>query len=187
MKRFIKTFALITTSFFLTISFVLVCNAQVKSKRKKQSIKPSKTIVAVKAVSPLNCNSYLVSQNTPRPDIYQTTSTTEDLSDCVLMDLTALNQPKHIYPKAAVAAGVSSLVSVDIVIDEEGKVIWAEVLEGHSLLRPEALRLARQTRFKPTVDCLKRRVKRETILYYNFILDKLNVSKTPLFETLEMN
>ncbi|MCI0663056.1 MAG: energy transducer TonB [Acidobacteria bacterium] len=54
------------------------------------------------------------------------------------------------YPSSAAAAGVQGEVSVSITISETGKVIEAEVIKGHSLLRDAALQAARQWLFKPT-------------------------------------
>jgi len=172
-----KTFALLTVSFLFSIIFVFDCSAQVKTKKIKRPIiqkrRVSKDIVAVNQISDLDNISCLASQNTPRPEINLTTRTSKGylISDCMPMNLTALYQPKPVYPKTAGAVRASGLVSVEVVIDEAGKVIWAKVVEGHPLIHAEALRIACHTRFKPVVDCLKRRVKSNTIINYNFKTD----------------
>ena len=90
------------------------------------------------------------------------------ISDCEPMTLYTTFTPDLIYPPAAQAVQAAGLVSVDVVINEDGKVIWAKVVEGHPLLRVAALRAACQTRFKPVVDCIGRRLKTNTIIYYTF-------------------
>ena len=57
-------------------------------------------------------------------------------------------QPR--YPADAKAAGVSGAVSVRVLISEEGKVIEAEAVSGHQLLREAAVEAAKQWVFSPT-------------------------------------
>jgi len=73
------------------------------------------------------------------------------------------------YPEAARAVRASGTVSVEV-IDKKGRVIWTNVVEGHPLLRAAALETACKTRFAPTKDCLGRKLKTTTVLYYNFKL-----------------
>jgi TonB family protein len=54
------------------------------------------------------------------------------------------------YPADAKAAGVSGAVSVRVLISEEGKVIEAEAVSGHQLLREAAVEAAKQYVFSPT-------------------------------------
>lgn len=90
------------------------------------------------------------------------------ISDCVPMNLKTVYAPDLKYPGAAISLRVSGTVSVDVVIDKKGHVIWTNVVEGHPLLRAAAIKTARGTRFKPTVDCRGRKLKMSTILYYDF-------------------
>ena len=46
---------------------------------------------------------------------------------------------------------VSGQVTVEVTIDESGKVIAAQATGGHNLLRDAAVQAARQARFTPTV------------------------------------
>ncbi|MEO6393306.1 MAG: TonB family protein [Pyrinomonadaceae bacterium] len=62
----------------------------------------------------------------------------------------AISLPKPAYPPMAQAAHVVGAVRIQVLIDETGKVVSASVLDGHPLLRQEALRVAWQARFKPT-------------------------------------
>ena len=60
----------------------------------------------------------------------------------------SLQQPT--YPRLAVQIGLKGSVSVQVLIDEGGKVVSAEVISGHPVLAPEAKRAALQSRFTPT-------------------------------------
>lgn len=44
---------------------------------------------------------------------------------------------------------VDAEVKVEVVVDEEGKIIWARAVEGHPLLREAAVQAARQAEFDP--------------------------------------
>ena len=56
---------------------------------------------------------------------------------------------KAAYPPIAVAARASGKVLVQIVINEEGKVIAAQSISGHPLLQAAAVRAARESTFNP--------------------------------------
>ena len=53
------------------------------------------------------------------------------------------------YPPIAKAARASGLVTIEVEIDEKGKVLTAQVVSGHPLLREAALTAARQWEFDP--------------------------------------
>ncbi|HKC64263.1 MAG TPA: TonB family protein, partial [Pyrinomonadaceae bacterium] len=63
----------------------------------------------------------------------------------------AVSLPKPIYPPSARNARVSGMVTVEVVIDESGKVISAKAIDGHQFLREAAEQAARGARFSPTV------------------------------------
>jgi TonB family protein len=118
----------------------------------------------------------LASSNLPKPIVEWPSARTPQgylISDCEPMNLKPFYRPEITYPKLARAARVSGVVRVEVVIDEEGKVIWAKVVEGHPLLQAAALRAACQIRIQPAVDCLARHLKVNTILYFNFKPEKL--------------
>ena len=80
----------------------------------------------------------------------------------------ALELPKPAYPPIARAAHASGQVQVQLLIDEEGKVIAAAAVSGHPLLYGASVAAARNARFSPT------RVKGEPVkvtgvIAYNFI------------------
>ena len=79
----------------------------------------------------------------------------------------AISLPKPPYPDEAKAMRVSGLVKVDVVIDENGRVIWAEAV-GPPLLQDVSKRAACQARHSPTL-ISGRAVKVETSITYNFV------------------
>ncbi len=62
----------------------------------------------------------------------------------------ALSLPAPAYPDTAKRMRVAGTVSVDVVIDEDGKVISAEASGGPVTLREAAVQAARRARFSPT-------------------------------------
>ena len=82
----------------------------------------------------------------------------------------ALSLPKPIYPEAAVSAGASGVVTVEVTIDEKGRVISARALSGHKLLQSAAVQAAHKARFSPTL-LSGEPVKITGLLTYNFIRD----------------
>ena len=178
MKQVLKNFSFFVLAFCLIASCQFVSYAQTKQRKHKKSVaakQPQKTSTSDKSIPDAECDGCIASFNYPRPDVNRTPARTSEgylISDCEPMTLYTTFKPELVYPPAARAVQAAGLVSVDVVIDEDGKVIWAKVLEGHPLLQAAALRAACQTRFKPVVDCIKRRLKTNTIVYYNFNLDK---------------
>lgn len=83
----------------------------------------------------------------------------------------ALSLPQPTYPQLAKAANVEGLVTVEIVIDETGRVASAHATNGHPLLRQEAERAAFRARFSPTL-LSEQPVKAKGIITFNFILRK---------------
>lgn len=61
------------------------------------------------------------------------------------------NKVQPAYPPLARAAHIAGEVVVMVVIDEEGKVIAAQVHSGHPLLRVNCLKAARESTFTPTL------------------------------------
>ncbi len=62
----------------------------------------------------------------------------------------AITLPVPSYPPTAKAVGASGDVSVQVLIDENGKVISANAISGHPLLRAEAVRAALKATFTAT-------------------------------------
>jgi TonB family protein len=68
-----------------------------------------------------------------------------------VVDGKAIDLPQPPYPAIAKAAHASGRVEVQVIIDEEGKVIAAQAISGHPLLHAAALKSAREARFTPTL------------------------------------
>jgi TonB family protein len=60
----------------------------------------------------------------------------------------AISLPKPNYPLEA--RGISGTVEVQVLIDENGRVIFAEATDGHALLRQSSMESAKAARFSPT-------------------------------------
>jgi protein TonB len=63
---------------------------------------------------------------------------------------TALSLPQPIYPEAAKRMRTSGIVTVEVVLDETGKVVSANATSGPSILRDAAIQAAMKARFSPT-------------------------------------
>ncbi len=63
----------------------------------------------------------------------------------------ALRLPVPTYPAAARNSGAQGSVVVEVTIDEQGKVIEARAVSGHTFLQQAALQAARQARFTPAL------------------------------------
>lgn len=81
----------------------------------------------------------------------------------------AIRKPAPAYPPIAKAARASGAVQVQVTISEDGRVIEAQVVSGHPLLRDAAVQAARQWVFKPT-ELSGVPVKVQGILTFNFTL-----------------
>ncbi len=79
----------------------------------------------------------------------------------------ATNLPTPPYPAAAKAVGAAGKVSVQVLIDETGKVVSANAVSGHPLLTDAAVRAARGATFSPTY-LSKVPVKVTGVIVYNF-------------------
>jgi protein TonB len=81
----------------------------------------------------------------------------------------AISKPQPPYPPIAKAARASGTVTVQIVVDESGRVISASAVSGHPLLQQAAVGAARQARFSPTL-LSGQPVKVSGVITYNFVL-----------------
>jgi TonB family protein len=81
----------------------------------------------------------------------------------------AISLPKPAYPPEAKAEKASGTVEVKVVVDEMGKVIWAEATHGHPLLQGAAVKAACQAWFSP-VKFPGRAVRAAGLINYNFQL-----------------
>lgn len=81
----------------------------------------------------------------------------------------AVVKPVPVYPREAKEAKAAGMVAVEIVVDEEGRVVEAKAVSGHPLLRQAAVEAARQARLSPTL-LQGKPIKVTGVLTYNFVL-----------------
>lgn len=82
----------------------------------------------------------------------------------------AISKPQPAYPPIAKAARAQGTVTVQITVDEEGRVISASAVSGHPLLQQAAVDAARRARFSPTL-LSGQPVKVSGVITYNFVLN----------------
>lgn len=87
----------------------------------------------------------------------------------------AVSLPKPAYPKEAMTEGIGGSVSVQVLIDTDGKVLSASAVSGDKLLRPSAEIAARNARFSPTL-LSGQPVKVSGVITYNFVAGDAGVS-----------
>lgn len=80
----------------------------------------------------------------------QTQTPVKQISGGVL-NTRALSLPTPAYPAAARAVGASGAVNVQVVINEQGKIVSATAVSGHPLLRQAAEQAATEAKFNPTL------------------------------------
>ena len=81
----------------------------------------------------------------------------------------AISLPKPSYPQMARQIRLQGRVVVQVLIDEKGNVVSAEVISGHPFFAPEAKRAAMQSRFSPTM-LGQQPVKVSGVITYNFVM-----------------
>jgi TonB family protein len=67
------------------------------------------------------------------------------------LDDKATSKPDPAYPRVAQAVKARGTVVVEVAVDERGRVILAQAVSGHPLLRAAAEAAARQAKFEPTL------------------------------------
>jgi protein TonB len=88
----------------------------------------------------------------------------------VIISSKAVSKPAPPYPLIAKQAHIQGPVAVQIVIDEQGRVISARATSGNGLLQAAAVQAAYQARFTPTL-LGGQAVKVTGSITYNFVLD----------------
>ena len=81
----------------------------------------------------------------------------------------AIDLPKPAFSPIARAAHASGMVTVQVLIDENGKVMSARALNGNPLLLAESVQAAYRARFTPTL-LSNQPVKVSGIITYNFVM-----------------
>jgi len=86
-----------------------------------------------------------------------------------VLNAKALNLPAPIYPETARRVRAAGTVEVEVVIDENGKVISARAISGLAILRDVSVQAASRARFSPT-KLSGQPMKVVGKIIYNFIL-----------------
>ncbi|HEY0349404.1 MAG TPA: energy transducer TonB [Pyrinomonadaceae bacterium] len=94
--------------------------------------------------------------------------TTERVTSKVLSSK-ALNLPQPAYPMIAKQARIQGPVNIQILVDEQGKVISAQIVSGSPMLTSAAKEAAMRARFTPTI-LNGHPVKIQGVIIYNFVL-----------------
>ena len=102
----------------------------------------------------------------PKPEIPKVLSVSKGV-----LEGKATSLPRPMYPEMAKRIGLQGPVTVQVLIDETGKVISAKAVSGHPLLIVEATRAAWQARFSPT-KLGDQAVKVSGVITYNFLLNR---------------
>jgi protein TonB len=86
-----------------------------------------------------------------------------------ILNSKAVSKPVPLYPQIAKLAGVQGTVTVEILLDEQGRVISATAKDGPLMLREAARQAALLARFTPT-QLNGEPVKVSGVISYNFML-----------------
>jgi len=106
--------------------------------------------------------------DTPPPAPTPVKHETERVTSVVLVSK-AISLPQPVYPPIARQIGAHGTVLVQILVDENGKVLTAQSVSGHPTLLGAAKEAALRARFTPTV-LNGVPVKIQGVITYNFIL-----------------
>jgi protein TonB len=87
----------------------------------------------------------------------------------VVLTSKAISLPQPPYPAIAKQTRTEGKVSVQILVDEQGKVISAQTVSGHPFLVTVAREAAMRARFTPTI-LNGQAVKVQGVITYNFVL-----------------
>jgi protein TonB len=115
-------------------------------------------------------NAQFVPDIEPPPPPKPTPAVPKILRSGTVLNSKALLLPKPLYTPMAKAAHAHGIVTVQVLIDETGKVISAKALSGHPLLVLESQKAAYQARFSPTM-IGDQPVKVSGMITYNFIMN----------------
>jgi len=101
---------------------------------------------------------------TPKPEVPKMVKVSQGVLVSKIISL-----PKPNYPPLAKQMRLQGSVSIQILIDESGKVVSAKALSGHQVLVNAAEAAAMQARFSPTL-LSNQPVKVSGVITYNFVL-----------------
>ena len=109
-----------------------------------------------------------IENDTPPPMPTPAKPKTETVTSRVLASK-AISLPQPPYPPMARQIRAQGSVNVQILVDEQGKVISAQAVSGHPLLTSAAKEAAMRARFTPTL-LNGQPVKVQGVITYNFVL-----------------
>ncbi|HKU73037.1 MAG TPA: energy transducer TonB, partial [Pyrinomonadaceae bacterium] len=101
---------------------------------------------------------------TPKPEIPKVLKVSQGVLTSKVVQL-----PKPAYPPLAKQMRLQGSISIQVLIDEDGKVVSAKALAGHQVLVRAAEQAAMQARFSPTL-LSNQPVKVSGVIIYNFVL-----------------
>lgn len=87
-----------------------------------------------------------------------------------VLNARATSKPAPLYPSEARAAGAQGIVTVQVVVDETGRVVTARAISGHPMLHAAAQEAALKATFAPAM-LSGQPVKMSGVITYNFTLD----------------
>lgn len=109
-----------------------------------------------------------VVETTPPPPPLPIKPTTQRVTSVVLTSK-VVSLPQPAYPALAKQTHTQGPVNIQILVDEQGRVISAQVVAGNPMLTPAAKDAAMRARFTPTV-LNGQPVKIQGVITYNFVL-----------------
>lgn len=109
-----------------------------------------------------------VEVETKAPEPTPPKPTTQRVSSVVLTSK-AVSLPQPVYPAIARPIRLQGAVTVQILVDEQGKVISAQVVTGHPILSGPARDAALRARFSPTI-LNGQPMKIQGVITYNFVM-----------------
>jgi periplasmic protein TonB len=101
---------------------------------------------------------------TPKPEIPKVLKVSQGVLTSKVLQL-----PKPAYPPLAKQMRLQGSISIQVLIDEDGRVVSAKALSGHQVLVRAAEAAAMQARFSPTL-LSNQPVKVSGVIIYNFVL-----------------
>lgn len=105
------------------------------------------------------------------------TAQEKNLAQAGVLNGKALKLATPNYPPAARAVKASGLVTVQVIVDEEGNVISANSLSGHPLLKQAAEEAAKKSQFSPT-KLAGKTVKVSGLVVFNFAMENRSAHST---------
>jgi protein TonB len=103
------------------------------------------------------------------PEVKTKTTKTRPVQSLGVIESKVIRKGIPPYPELAKKARASGIVTVQILLDEQGRVVSARATDGHPLLRGAAEQAAYQTKFSPTL-LSNQPVKVSGVITFNFVL-----------------